>query len=60
MTDNAAQERPPVILAVDDDPDVIALIGSELEDRYGRAYQVLTARAASTAEALLTKLSRVR
>jgi thioredoxin reductase (NADPH) len=49
-------ERPPVILAIDDDPDVIALIGSELEDRYGRSYQVLTARAASTALDLLTKL----
>ena len=43
-------ERPPVILAVDDDPDAIALIGSELEDRYGRAYQILTARAVTTAE----------
>ena len=49
-------ERPPVILAIDDDPDVIALIGSELEDRYGRSYQVRTARAASTALDLLTKL----
>src|SRR5262245_53172973 len=49
-------ERPPVILAVDDDPDVIELIGSELEDRYGRAYQVLTARAVTTAVDLLTRL----
>jgi thioredoxin reductase (NADPH) len=45
-----------VILAVDDDPDVIELIGSELEDRYGRAYQVLTARAVTTAVDLLTRL----
>ena len=52
----AAPERPPVILAIDDDPDVIALIGSELEDRYGRSYQVRTARAASTALDLLTTL----
>jgi thioredoxin reductase (NADPH) len=52
----ANAERPPVILAVDDDPDVIDLIGRELEDRYGRAYQILTARAASTALDLLTKL----
>jgi thioredoxin reductase (NADPH) len=52
----ASSERPPVILAVDDDPDVIALIGAELEDRYGRAYQVLWARACSTALELLTKL----
>ncbi len=51
-----APERLPVILAIDDDPDVIELIGSDLEDRYGRAYQVLTARAASTALELLTKL----
>jgi len=49
-------DRPPVILAVDDDPDAIALIGAELEDRYGRAYQVRTARAASTALALLEEL----
>lgn len=52
----AGAERPPVILAVDDDPDVIALIGNELEDRYGRSYQVLTARAVSTALDLVTKL----
>ena len=51
-----SRERPPVILAVDDDPDVIALIGAELEDRYGRAYQIRTARAASTALALLEEL----
>lgn len=49
-------ERPPVILAVDDDPDAIALIGGELEDRYGRAYQVLTARAVATALDALTKV----
>jgi thioredoxin reductase (NADPH) len=48
--------HPPVILAVDDDPDVVALIGAELEDRYGRAYQVLTARAVTTAEKLLEEL----
>ena len=53
---SADADRPPVILAVDDDPDVIALIGAELEDRYGRAYQVRTARAASTALALLEEL----
>jgi thioredoxin reductase (NADPH) len=52
----APAERPPVILAVDDDPDVIELIGKELDDRYGRAYQVLTARAATTALGLLEKL----
>jgi thioredoxin reductase (NADPH) len=49
-------ERPPVILAVDDDPDVVELLGTELEDRYGRAYQILTARAAATAVDLLTQL----
>jgi len=49
-------DRPPVILAVDDDPDAIALIGAELEDRYGRAYQVRTARAVSTALTLLEEL----
>ena len=46
----------PVILAVDDDPDVIELIGRELEDRYGRAYRVVTARAAATAFAHLTSM----
>jgi len=46
----------PVILAVDDDPDVIELIGSELMDRYGRAYRIETARASSTALKLLEEL----
>jgi thioredoxin reductase (NADPH) len=46
----------PVILAVDDDPDVIELIGSELADRYGRAYRIETARASSTALKLLEEL----
>ena len=49
-------ERPPVILAVDDDPDAIRLIGDELQDRYGRAYQVRTARAATTALEILREL----
>lgn len=54
--DDVRGERPPVILAIDDDPDAIQLIGSELEDRYGRAYQVRTARAATTALDLLATL----
>lgn len=49
-------DRRPVILAVDDDPDAIALLGSELEDRYGRAYDVRTARAVSSASRLLAEL----
>ena len=49
-------DRRPVILAVDDDPDAIALLGSELEDRYGRAYDVRTARAVTTACRLLTEV----
>ena len=53
-----ARERPPVILAVDDDPDAIELLGGELEDRYGRAYQILTARAATTALDQLTESAR--
>ncbi len=48
--------RPPVILAVDDDPDVIDLIGRELEDRYGRAYRIETARAVATARAKMANL----
>ncbi|RJS47549.1 FAD-dependent oxidoreductase [Nocardioides cavernaquae] len=46
----------PVILAVDDDPDVIELIRSELVDRYGRAYRIEIARASSTALKLLEDL----
>lgn len=53
---DARNERLPVILAVDDDPDVIELIGRELEDRYGRAYRIVTARAVSTALAQLTSM----
>jgi len=45
-----------VILAVDDDPDAIALLGNELEDRYGRAYTVVTARAVTTAQQQLADL----
>lgn len=54
--DRASPERRPVILAVDDDPDAIALLGSELEDRYGRAYTVVTARAVTTAQQQLADL----
>jgi thioredoxin reductase (NADPH) len=53
---NEDVERLPVILAVDDDPDVIALIGQDLEDRYGRAFRIETARAESTAREILAKL----
>lgn len=49
-------ERRPVILAVDDDPDAIELLGQELNDRYGRAYQIRTARAATSALNQLTAL----
>jgi thioredoxin reductase (NADPH) len=49
-------QRPPVILAVDDDPDAIELLGDELNDRYGRAYQIRTARAATSALDQLTAL----
>ena len=54
--DQEQADRRPVILAVDDDPDVIQLIGRDLEDRYGRAYRIETARADSTARAILTNL----
>jgi thioredoxin reductase (NADPH) len=47
----------PVILAVDDDPDVIELIGDELSKRYGHDYRVVTARAASIAR---TELAQMR
>jgi thioredoxin reductase (NADPH) len=54
--DQERSDRLPVILAVDDDPDAIELIGHELVDRYGRAYNVVTARAAATALDVLTGL----
>ena len=54
--DQGRSDRLPVILAVDDDPDAIELIGRELVDRYGRAYHVVTARAAATALAVLNGL----
>ena len=38
-------EPKPVIMAVDDDPDVIDLIGHDLKNRYGQAYTVVTHRA---------------
>ena len=56
-TDPGQVNRKPVILAVDDDPDVIALIGAELTDRYGRAYRVVTARATSTALERLSEMA---
>lgn len=52
----APVDRRPVILAVDDDPDAIALLETELQDRYGRAYDVRTARAVSSASRLLAEL----
>jgi thioredoxin reductase (NADPH) len=55
-TSEGSKAGRPVILAVDDDPDAIALLRRELEDRYGRAYDVRTARAATTAWHLLTEL----
>jgi thioredoxin reductase (NADPH) len=48
----------PVILAVDDDPDVIELIGDELSERYGHDYRIVTARAASTALAALESMRK--
>lgn len=55
-SDEGSTDRRPVILAVDDDPDAIELIRGELEDRYGRAYDVRTARAATTAWRVLSEL----
>ena len=54
-TQDRADERP-VILAVDDDPDVIGLIGEELTKRYGHDYRVVAVRAASTALAELESM----
>src|SRR5687768_275616 len=54
--DVVATERLPVILAVDDDPDAIELLRAELDDRYGRAYRIRTARAATSAVEVLNAL----
>ncbi len=48
-----SDDAQPVIVAVDDDPDVIGLIGGELSERYGSAYRVVTARGAASALAAL-------
>ena len=55
MDADRVDERP-VIMAVDDDPDVLGLIGAELTKRYGEDYRVVTARAASTAIAALEEM----
>ncbi len=39
----------PVIFAVDDDPEVIKLIGEELTKRYGEDYRIVTARSSASA-----------
>ena len=50
MTDSAPSSIRPAILAVDDEPEVLASIVRDLRDRYSDRYRVL--RAASGAEAL--------
>ena len=44
-----ASDSKPVILVVDDDPEIIDLIGEDLEHRYGRAYTVVRHRSAAGA-----------
>ena len=47
----------PIILAVDDDPDVLSAIIRDLRKKYGRDYRILRAGSGSTALELLTELS---
>ena len=45
----------PVLLAVDHDPSSLAEIGRELEDRYGRHYEVVCLRSPDDARERLTE-----
>ena len=47
----------PIILAVDDDPDVLSAIIRDLRKNYGRDYRILRADSGSSALELLTELS---
>ena len=49
----------PVLLAVDDDVETLALIERELDDRYGRHYQVVCLRTPDEATERLAELRRV-
>ena len=45
----------PVLLAVDDDPDLLAEVGREMEDRYGRQYEVVCLRSPADARERLAE-----
>ena len=47
----------PIILAVDDDPDVLSAIIRDLRKNYGRDYRILRADSGSSALEFLTELS---
>lgn len=49
--------RPPVIVAVDDDPTVLPSIEQELRERYAGHYHVLCTDSAAEARAILTRLA---
>lgn len=58
MTNSSEQaDERPVILALDDDPDVLQLLGDELSKRYGHDYRIVTTRATANA---LTELEGMR
>ena len=50
----------PVILAVDDDADVLRLIKSDLRRQYGHDYRVLSADGGQPALDALTQIKRAR
>ena len=45
----------PVLLAVDDDADLLAEVGREMEDRYGRQYEVVCLRSPADARERLAE-----
>ncbi|HYZ93881.1 MAG TPA: FAD-dependent oxidoreductase [Actinomycetota bacterium] len=56
MADQKQTDQRAVILAVDDDPDAVALLGGELSERYGRDYRVVPIRAFATAVGELERM----
>ena len=55
-TDSLPPMTKPILLAVDDDPDVLNAIARDLRTRYGRDYRVLRAESGTAALGLLREL----
>ena len=54
---SVADGSQPVLLAVDDDAEALALVGTELQDRYARHYRVICAPSCAEARAHLAELA---